>query len=224
MDKYSKSYANTNEMNYINIDELIDKDEQILWRDKPKKSAFIWSKILSMLPFALIWILFDGFFIFMMIKNNIFSQMGTFFLIGIIVFFLIHLTPFWIWLYNVITASIQHKNIEYAFTTKRIIIRYGIFVDLKNVYYMDIQSVNVKVGLIDRILKVGDIYIKTTNETIALLDIKDPYKVLNMLQKTVNDIKTDMHFPNELRPDANMGYSTKYKTKTTTNESKINKQ
>lgn len=210
MDKYSKSYANTNEMNYINIDELIDKDEQILWRDKPKKSAFIWSKILSMLPFALIWILFDGFFIFMMIKNNIFSQMGTFFLIGIIVFFLIHLTPFWIWLTNVITASIQHKNIEYAFTTKRIIVRSGVFVDIKNIYYMDVQSINVRVGLIDRMLKVGDIHIKTNNENVALLDIKNAYRVLNMLQKTVNDIKTDMHFPNNLRPNTNNGYSTKY--------------
>ncbi len=209
MDKYNMTLK-CNEMSINKIDDFIDKDENVLWREKPKKSAFIWSKILTMLPFALLWILFDGFFIFMLIHNNIFSQLGIVFTFVIVIFFLIHLTPFWIWLYNVITASIQHKNIEYAFTTKRIIIRYGIFVDLKNVYYMDIQSVNVKVGLVDRILKVGDIYIKTTNETIALLDIKDPYKVLNMLQKTVNDIKTDMHFPNDLRPSTNNGYSTKY--------------
>ncbi len=213
MDKYTKCYVSLDEMKNNNIEQLLNEDETILWRDKPKKSAYIWSKILTMLPFALLWILFDGFFIFMMVYNKIFESMGVFFIIVIAFFFLIHLTPFWIWLYNVITAFIQHKNIEYAFTPKRIIVRYGIFVDLKNVYYMDIQSVNVKVGLIDRILKVGDIYIKTNNEIIALLDIKDPYRVLNMLQKTVNDIKTDMHFPNELRPDTNTGYSTKYNTK-----------
>ncbi len=212
MNKYDNVFK-YNEMTVNKIDDFIDKDENILWRDKPKKSAFIWSKILTMLPFALLWLLFDGFFLFMLFYNNVFAETGIIFTIVIVIFFLIHLTPFWIWLTNVITASIQHKNIEYAFTTKRIIIRSGIFVDLKNVYYMDIQSVNLHIGLVDRILKVGDIYIRTNTETIALLDIKDPYKVLNMLQKTVNDIKTDMHFPNELRPDTNNGYSTKYETK-----------
>ena len=209
MDKYNSNFK-YDEMSITNIDDFIDENEKILWRDKPKKSAFIWSKILNMLPFALLWLLFDGFFIFMLIYNNVLEKIGTFFIILIVVFFLIHLTPFWIWLSNVITASIQHKNIEYAFTSKRIIIKSGIFVDIKNIYYIDVVSVNLSVRLIDRLLKVGDIYIKTNNGTVVLFDIVNPYLVLNQLQKIVNDIKTDMNFPNDLRPQKNSGYKTRY--------------
>lgn len=209
MDKYNSNFK-YDEMSITNIDDFIDENEKILWRDKPKKSAFIWSKILNMLPFALLWLLFDGFFIFMLIYNNVLEKIGTFFIILIVVFFLIHLTPFWIWLSNVITASIQHKNIEYAFTSKRIIIKSGIFIDIKNIYYIDVVSVNLSVRLIDRLLKVGDIYIKTNNGTVVLFDIVNPYLVLNQLQKIVNDIKTDMNFPNDLRPQKNSGYKTRY--------------
>lgn len=209
MDKYNSNFK-YDEMSITNIDDFIDENEKILWRDKPKKSAFIWSKILNMLPFALLWLLFDGFFIFMLIYNNVLEKIGTFFIILIVVLFLIHLTPFWIWLSNVITASIQHKNIEYAFTSKRIIIKSGIFIDIKNIYYIDVVSVNLSVRLIDRLLKVGDIYIKTNNGTVVLFDIVNPYLVLNQLQKIVNDIKTDMNFPNDLRPQKNSGYKTRY--------------
>lgn len=213
MGKYNEKNFVTDEMRINNIDDFIDKDEEILWRGKPKKSAFIWSKILTMLPFALLWVLFDGFFIGIMTVNNVFSQIPTFMVIFIIFFLIFHLTPFWIWLSNIITAGIQHKNIEYALTTKRIIIRSGIVVDIKNIYYMDIQSINLKVGLIDRMLKVGDIYITTKLEKIVLYDITNPYIITNRIQKITNDIKTDMYYPNAMRPNENEGYQTKYRIK-----------
>lgn len=213
MAKYNEKNFITDEMRVNNIDDFIDKDEEILWRGKPKRSAFIWSKVLTMLPFALIWVLFDGFFIGMLATNDVFSNIPTFMIVFLVLFFLLHLAPLWIWLSNVITAGIQHKNIEYALTTKRIIIRSGIVVDIKNIYYMDIQSVNVKVGLIDRMLKVGDIYITTKLEKVVLNDITNPYLITNKLQKITNDIKTDMYYPNAMRPSENQGYQTKYKMK-----------
>ena len=75
---------------------------------------------------------------------------------------------------------------------------------------MDIQSVNVKVGLLDRMLKVGDIYITTKLEKVVLYDITNPYLITNKLQKITNDIKTDMYYPNAMRPSENQGYKTKY--------------
>ncbi len=210
MAKYNEKYFQSNEMHINNIDDLLDEDEKILWRDKPKKSAFIWSKIINMLPFVILWILIDGAFIFFLIDSGVFSSSPTPLVIFLILFFLIHLAPVWIWLSNIISASAQHKNIEYAFTTKRIIIRSGIIVDIKSIYYIDIQSVNLRVGLIDRMLKVGDIYITGTNATAVLWDIKNPYVITNQLQKIVNDIKTDMYFPNAMRPEENFGYKTKY--------------
>lgn len=48
MDKYNSNFK-YDEMSITNIDDFIDENEKILWRDKPKKSAFIWSKFLNML-------------------------------------------------------------------------------------------------------------------------------------------------------------------------------
>ena len=212
MAKYNeKNFYVDGQMHINKIEDFLNEDEQILWRAKPKKSAFIWSKILNMLPFALIWLAFDGAFIGLMVSFDLFSSMPVGLIIFLVVFFLLHLTPFWIWLSNVITATAQHKNIEYAFTDKRIIIRTGIIIDIQNIFYMDIQGVNLKVGLIDRMLKVGDIYITTKLNTIVLWDLENPYMIVNKLQKISSDIKADMYFPNALRPEENKGFKTKYK-------------
>lgn len=69
---------------------------------------------------------------------------------------------------------------------------------------------NLRVGLVDRIEKVGDIYIKSIGGANVLYDLENPYSLTEKLQKIVVDIKTDIQFPNNLRPAENDGYSTKY--------------
>ncbi len=193
------------------IKEIIGKDEQILWQGKPKKKAFILASVFKMMPLALIWLLFDGAFIGTLIGTGAAKEMPTGVLIFLIVFFIFHLIPVWIWIANIITAGRQHKNLEYVFTNKRIIIKSGIIgIDFQNIYYSDIDSVNLKVGLIDKLLKVGDIYIKCNREAKVLFDISDPYFITQKLQQIVVDIKTDIEFPNDLRPATNSGYNTKY--------------
>ena len=49
MGKYNEKYFKDDGMSSNKIEDLIEADEEILWRGKPKKSAFIWSKILTML-------------------------------------------------------------------------------------------------------------------------------------------------------------------------------
>lgn len=213
MAKYNEKNFNQDKPNTYSIDTLIGKDEEILLRTKPNKNAFIVSQILHMLPFALIWIFFDGFMIYMMVANDIFSHIPTFAIIFIVIFFLLHLMPFWFWLANTLTAWAQYKNIEYVLTSKRIIIKSGLIVDIKNIYYTEVESVNVKVGIVDNMFKVGDIYIKCKQSTAFIMDIKQPYVVLNKIQEIVNDIKTDMIYPNALRPQTNEGYNTKYTPK-----------
>ena len=213
MAKYNEKNFNQDKPNTYSIDTLIGKDEEILLRTKPNKNAFIVSQILHMLPFALLWIFFDGFMIYMMVVNDIFSHIPTFEIIFIVIFFLLHLMPFWFWLANTLTAWAQYKNIEYVLTSKRIIIKSGIIVDIKNIYYTEVESVNVKVGIVDNMFKVGDIYIKCKQSTAFIMDIKQPYVVLNKIQEIVNDIKTDMIYPNALRPQTNEGYNTKYTPK-----------
>ncbi len=192
-----------------NIEDVIGSDEQILWSGKPKKRAFLINAFTKMLPIALIWLLFDGAFIGLMIGTM--DEIPAPVKIFMVVFFLFHLMPVWIWLSNVLTANRQHENLEYAFTNKRIIIKSGIIgIDFKNIYYSEIDSVNLRVGLVDRIEKVGDIYIKSIGGANVLYDLENPYSLTEKLQKIVVDIKTDIQFPNNLRPAENDGYSTKY--------------
>lgn len=75
-------------------------------------------------------------------------------------------------------------------------------------------------GVIDQLLKVGDIYLDLGNRTsskgnqninFTFLDIENPEEIYNKLQKVVLDIQTDIEYPNALRPDENSGYKTKYK-------------
>lgn len=213
--KNSKTIAG----NPTEIKQILNAGEQILWQGKPKKKAYIFSSIFSMMPFALIWLLFDSGFIITMFATGAISHMPIGAIIGIGLFFVFHMTPVWIWLANIITASRGYKNLEYVFTNKRIIIRSGIIgIDFKNIYYTEIESVNLKVGLVDKMLGVGDIYIKSNNKAQILFDIEDPYFITQKLQEIVIDIKTDVEFPNGLRPEENPGYNTKY-----TKQQNINK-
>lgn len=193
------------------IREMVESNdgEKILWEGKPNKKSFVLARIVKMMPFALLWLAFDGFFIGMLCTVEGIPKFVYFIMIG---FFAIHLTPVWIWIGNIVTAFKRLKNTEYAFTDKRIIIKTGFFAKFDTVFYMDIASIDLRVGFIDRMFHVGDIIIRTNSEMSYMVeDIDNPYFIQERLQKIVNDIKTDMHFPNDLRPDENHGYNTQYK-------------
>lgn len=184
--------------------------EQVLLCLKPKKNAFVINKVLIMMPFALLWLAFDSFFIL-----NAFGSGMSWFLIP---FMLLHMMPVWIWLWNVITANRSWKNTMYYVTDKRIIIQSGVMDrELRTVYYKDIRDVNLRIGLLDKLLHVGDIHFdlgqydrKGRNITSAFLDVENPHEVYTRIQKIVMDIQTDIEFPNAYRPEENPGYNTKY--------------
>ena len=214
MAKYDEHYFYQTEKTNQDIKDLLTEDEQLLWQGKPHKTSFIFSLIFKMMPIALLWLGFDSFFIVTLIGTGAINGMGTGLILFLVGFFALHLLPVWIWIKNIVTASIQHKNLEYAFTNKRIIIKSGVIgIDFQNIYYSSISSVNLRVGLIDRIFKVGDIYILSDRKAQVLFDISNPYIITTKLQEIVNDIKTDVYFPNALRPSENQGYNTKYKDK-----------
>ena len=129
----------------------------------------------------------------------------------IIPFFALHLAPVWMYIANIVKVVLSHKNIEYVFTDKRIILRSGLIgIDYKTINYADVVAVNCKVGIIERIFKVGDIHIQAKSQTGILNNIPEPYFYLSKLQKIALDLKSDMAFPNDLRPSTNHGYRTKY--------------
>ena len=172
-----------------------------------------------MMPIALLWLAFDSFFIITMIQTGEILDMLFF----VIPFFALHLMPVWIWLGNVLSANKMWKNTKYYVTDKRIIIQNGFIAEnYQTIYYKDIRNVDLRVGIIDRMLNVGDVYFDLGNYTTnngnrtvkaAFLDIENPRQIYSKLQKIVLDIQTDIEYPNALRPDENPGYNTKYNPK-----------
>lgn len=207
-ERIENEYYNSNQNQGENLEKMLGNGETILWRGKPKKSAFIFGKVFAMAPFAILWLAFDSIFLVMSFTMDIPLP----FRIGMWVFLLIHLLPVWIWISHILTASKRYQNTEYALTNLRVIVKSGfVGIDYQSVYYKNIANVNLKVGLIDRMLGVGDIYIRTTsNQQVVILDIEDCYNVYSKIQKIVVNIQTDIEYPNALRPDNNPGYNTKY--------------
>ena len=147
----------------------------------------------------------------MMIANNVLEQQ-PFMLWVMIGFFAFHLMPLWLYILNIIRTIAGAKNIEYVFTNRRIIIKSGVIgIDFKNIYYSDVEGINCKVGIFDRMFKVGDLYIKAHDQSAVLMNIEQPYFFLKKLQRITLDIKTDIEYPNDLRPKENHGYHTDYK-------------
>ena len=123
--------------------------EYILWRGKPKKSAYIADKSLSMLPIAIIWLVFD----FQFLR----SAGGNGFLL---MFLAVHLMPVWLWLGSTLTSAIQWRNEDYFITNKRIIIRKGVFKAQQDTLFLrDVHSVRTHYGLLDRLFGSGDVYL-----------------------------------------------------------------
>ena len=106
-----------NEFEYGQHNIVLAAGETILWRGKPKRGAFIATKSLTMLPIAIIWLIFDSSFLV-----AAFSGDGPWFMIP---FMLLHLMPVWIWLGNVITAGRRWKNTNYYVTNRRLVIQSG---------------------------------------------------------------------------------------------------
>ena len=170
MSKYNKYIQYEEEM-----PNPLAEGEQVLWSAKPKRSAFIINNIVRMMPVALIWLLFDSFIIYVFISTGKIKEM----VLPIIIFFAFHLLPVWIWLGNIITASKKWKNTKYYVTDKRIIIQTGIIgASYDTIYYKDIKNVSLKIGVIDKLLKVGDIYIDTGNTTLTNSGTKKLYMTI----------------------------------------------
>lgn len=204
-----KYFINTEKMNSNSIESLLSSGEEILWQGKPYRKSFILSSIFRYFFIALIWLAFDGTAIGFIIGFR--ESIPWFAILIISIFFLFHLIPVWLWIYDIISASKRQKLEDYVFTDQRIIVKKGfIGANIVSIYYSSLVSINLKIGIIEKMCKVGDIYIVSQNSKIVLEDIKDPYFIATKLQKIAHDIKTDVLFPNALRPKENKGYNTKY--------------
>ena len=214
MAEINKDYFNVSDseaMKANNVSDILEKDEEVLLETTPDKKDYILEAVFKSLPITLLWLAIDVFIIVLLCLNPDYSNQGIS-IFFIVVFFALHLLPVWLYAGRIIKRVADYRNIKYVFTDKRVIVRSGIIgIDYKFIYYNEVNSVDVKVGVLDRLLKVGDVYITSNNKVAVLEDIKNPYQIANRIQSIARDIKTDMLYPNDLRPSENHGYHTKLK-------------
>lgn len=198
-----------------NLTDVLFHDEEIFWQGKPKKFCYVLKGFGKLLPIAVMFLLFDGFFIGTMISTGVLTEIGLPGVLFVVFFFGFHLFPVWACAGKIISSNIEYKNVDYAVTSRRVIARSGIIgLDFESIDYADISNVRVNVSMIEFFFKVGTVIISTSSgETLFLFAVNDPYALYRKINKTFIDMKSDIHFPNAYRPDSNPGYNTKYKNK-----------
>ena len=84
--------------------------------------------------------------------------------------------------------------------------------------FAELSHVNLHRGIFDQMFHVGDIQITTnqfkrnnTPAVIGINSISNYSEVYQLVKKLQKDIYSDIMYPNDLRPQENHGYKTKYR-------------
>ena len=202
---------------------LIGKDEKILCAGRPDKKCFIFESIFNpLLPFALLWGLFDSAFIGASFSSDQSDKVALF----IVPFMMLHLMPVWIYLGGALLSFRRYRNTAYIVTDKAIYASGGIFGrTYKSKPFAELSHVDLHRGIFDQWFGVGDIITSSaqanpatlngrrtsTNAGISIDSIANYAEVYKLVKKLQEDIYTDVMYPNDLRPSENHGYKSKYK-------------
>lgn len=127
------------------FDHVLDDDEDLLKVFKPNRTKFFTTNILG---FALFFLLFLTISVFAIVFPEEGVQISLFYLFIPIGIYLVLLGL------AILFLCLYYKNVFYAYTDRRIVIRSGIFgVDYKCLDMDMIGAVNVNVSLIDKIVR-----------------------------------------------------------------------
>ena len=208
------------------LNSMIEKDEKILWSGRGDLMSTIMHTIGFIAIFAAIGSLL--YFVFGNLEGGTCRIMGKIRPveecnamarnISLIFFGIAALIP--------ILTYFGFKATEYAISDKRFILKSGMIgADIRSVYYNEIRSIYVVVGLVGKIFSTGTIKIDTgrtksykkNDRSVTQYDkinnIKNPYEVYKILQNNIADSKenspsensnsdsenTDVKMPAELK-------------------------
>lgn len=196
------------------LKKLVGDGEKIFYEGKPNKKCFVFESIFNpLLPFALIWAIFDFGLIGGVINTTFSSSLGF-----IIPFFIVHLMPVWIYLGGVLMTSRRYKNTYYIVTDTGVYISGGIINKTFNHKpFAELSHVDMHRGFFDQKFNVGDIVISSSNFTregsssLTISSISEYQEVYDIVKKLQKDIYADTMYPNDKRPSENHGYNTEYK-------------
>ncbi len=193
--------------------DILDTNERVIWSDKPHLLVHLATGF-PLLIIGILWGIMDSFFFmnFMAFGGGFFNFLS--------IFMLLHMMPLWLGVGNMIRLIFVYRNTYFCYTDKRVIIKTGFMgVDYKTKDFYNIGNVEVNVGPIENMVGAGTIrvdeeYVRTGKHSRRvgnrLYGIQRPYEVFKALKEIVMDIKADINYPNEYRPDSNKGYNTKY--------------
>jgi len=183
------------------LDERLNGKEEVLWRGKPVKKAFILPGLAS-IPFGLIFLAFSIFWMWGATSAGAPAFFTLFGLPFILMGFAITFGPS-IW------QLMRYRNTEYMITNKRIIIQTGaIGLDTRFIEFEKIQEVYVQIGIIDKLFNTGTLYPMTAGFSgfvpstgyeyggrhgyrPSLAALKEPYGVQKLLQEAIEKSKID---------------------------------
>lgn len=199
------------------LDKVLDHDEKTLWEGGPSFWPFFFGRSLALTIFGIFWM---GFLLIFFIASS--SVPGSF-------KYVIFLTPhFWIGLLMffgpTIYSALVFKHTYYAITDKRVVLQKGwIGRDFEIIDFDQITNAEVNVGVFDKLFggDTGSILISTAGsltytrqgamqKPYTISNIAHPYDVFKSLKKVSHDVKTDIEYPNKMRPTENPGYQTNY--------------
>lgn len=198
-------------------------NEEILWHGKPNKKCFILESIFnSFLPFALLW----GGIDFGILGSVVMVATSKEEIIPMLFFLVLHMMPVWIYIGGIMCSVLRYKHTEYAVTNKSIYVQKGLFtINIEMKPFTDLSHVTLHRGIIDQMLGVGDVrcicshsndyYMDHSHDDhgVDISDIEDYVKVFELVKQLQEDIYSDTMFPNDMRPETNHGYKTKYEGK-----------
>ena len=182
---------------------MLGNTENVLWSGRPNLKCFLLEAVFNpLLPFALLWLLFDGFFIAMLFFADNGQAVAKFPLAhwGILAFFSLHLMPVWIYLGGVLFSYLKYKHTAFLVTDKNVYISGGIFsITYTQKPYAEITYVNLHRGLVDQFLGVGDVVLSNPQENkymgrsrnllapgpLAICDIPDYQEVYTLIKDQV---------------------------------------
>ena len=197
-------------MEHLNIYDVLKPNEQVVGEYKPDKFIYCVLPSIKMLPLGIVWGAFDIFFIY-----NIFSHGAPlFFKLMIIPFMALHMYPCYSVFTSYVKRKIEWEHVAYVLTTHRVIrIGGALGVEVDSIDHSEIDNVKIHAGWFEKNQGVGTLIISSKNQKINFVGIQEPVRVYKQITKTSFDVKTDIEYPNELRPENNPGYNTKYDQK-----------
>lgn len=180
------------------IELVLEPEEKIVWQDVMNRKVIIFHFLLTSIIISVI-------SVYLMV-GNVTANNATSENSNIFFYILLGVAILLIW------GMASNYVTRYAITNKRVLIKSGIIgTDFNSVYFTEIKSANVNVGLIDKIFGVGTINIDTGKlETVTsgsgdnqrtgvrtaydrLQHIDNPYEIYKMLQGSLTERQESLY-------------------------------